>query len=62
MKKDPLTVERLKVKEVAEILAVSEDKVLDLVDSGAVRSWRFGPKTLRISRQSVIELLELSEV
>lgn len=45
--------ELLKTAEVVELLNVSRDKVLQLIEDGTLRAIRLGPKTIRIFRSSV---------
>lgn len=48
----------LKTSEVKKMLNVSRDKVLQLCKDGTLEHTWLGPKTLRIFKSSVLELIE----
>lgn len=50
---DPL----LKTSEVKKMLNVSRDKVLQMCKSGDLKFTQLGPKTIRIFKSSVLELI-----
>jgi excisionase family DNA binding protein len=47
----------LKTADVAELLNVSRDSVLKLIDDGKLRATKLGPKTFRIFKSSVDTLI-----
>lgn len=51
---DPL----LKTAQVQELLNISRDKVLQMVEEGTLRAIKLGPKTIRIFESSVMELFK----
>ena len=48
----------LKTSEVKKMLNVSRDKVLQLCKDGTLEHTQLGPKTIRIFKSSVLELIE----
>ena len=47
----------LKTSEVKKMLNVSRDKVLQLCKDGTLEYTQLGPKTIRIFKESVLELI-----
>lgn len=50
------------VRETAQILAVSEKKVMDLIESGHLQAYKIADQFLRLKRNEVINMLSSGQV
>jgi excisionase family DNA binding protein len=50
------------VRETAQILTVSEKKVMDLIESGKLQAYRIADQFLRLKRNEVINILSSGQV
>src|SRR5580698_10173738 len=50
------------VRETAQILAVSEKKVMDLIEGGKLQAYRIADQFLRLKRNEVVNMLSTGEV
>lgn len=50
------------VRETAQILAVSEKKVMDLIDSGNLQAYRIADQFLRLKRTEVVNMRTTGQV
>ncbi len=50
------------VRETAQILAVSEKKVMDLIESGKLQAYKIADQFLRLKRNEVANILSTGEV
>src|SRR5580698_6020521 len=50
------------VRETAQILSVSEKKVMDLIESGKLQAYKIADQFLRLKRNEVINMLSSGQV
>jgi excisionase family DNA binding protein len=50
------------VRETAQILAVSEKKVMDLIESGGLQAYKIADQFLRLKRNEVMNILSTGKV
>jgi len=50
------------VRETAQILAVSEKKVMDLIESGSLQAYKIADQFLRLKRNEVVNILSTGQV
>lgn len=50
------------VRETAQILAVSEKKVMDLIESGKLQAYKIADQFLRLKRNEVVNMLSSGQV
>ena len=50
------------VRETAQILAVSEKKVMDLIESGNLQAYKIADQFLRLKRNEVVNILSTGQV
>ncbi len=50
------------VRETAQILAVSEKKVMDLIEGGNLQAYRIADQFLRLKRNEVVNMLSTGQV
>ena len=50
------------VRETAQILAVSEKKVMDLIESGNLQAYKIADQFLRLKRNEVVNMLSTGQV
>jgi len=50
------------VRETAQILAVSEKKVMDLIESGSLQAYKIADQFLRLKRNEVVNILSTGKV
>ncbi len=50
------------VRETAQILAVSEKKVMDLIENGNLQAYKIADQFLRLKRNEVVNILSTGEV
>ena len=50
------------VRETAQILAVSEKKVMDLIESGHIQAYKIADQFLRLKRNEVVNMLSSGQV
>jgi excisionase family DNA binding protein len=50
------------VRETAQIMAVSEKKVMDLIESGNLQAYRIADQFLRLKRNEVVNMLSTGQV
>ena len=50
------------VRETAQILAVSEKKVMDLIESGKLQAYKIADQFLRLKRNEVVNMLSTGQV
>jgi len=50
------------VRETAQILAVSEKKVMDLIESGSLQAYKIADQFLRLKRNEVVNMLSTGKV
>ena len=52
----------ISVRETAQILGISEKKVMDLIESGKLQSYRIADKFLRLKKDEVVEMRNTGSV
>jgi excisionase family DNA binding protein len=50
------------VRETAQILSVSEKKVMDLIESGSLQAYKIADQFLRLKRNEVVNILSTGQV
>ena len=50
------------VRETAQILTVSEKKVMDLIESGSLQAYKIADQFLRLKRNEVVNMLSTGQV
>lgn len=50
------------VRETAQILAVSEKKVMDLIENGKLQAYKIADQFLRLKRNEVVNILSTGQV
>ena len=50
------------VRETAQILTVSEQKVMDLIESGSLQAYKIADQFLRLKRNEVVNMLSTGQV
>ena len=50
------------VRETAQILTVSEKKVMDLIESGSLQAYKIADQFLRLKRNEVVNILSTGQV
>jgi len=50
------------VRETAQILAVSEKKVMDLIEGGKLQAYKIADQFLRLKRNEVVDMLSTGQV
>jgi excisionase family DNA binding protein len=50
------------VRETAQILAVSEKKVMDLIEGGSLQAYKIADQFLRLKRHEVVTMLSTGQV
>ena len=50
------------VRETAQILAVSEKKVMDLIEGGSLQAYKIADQFLRLKRNEVVNILSTGQV
>ena len=50
------------VRESAQILAVSEKKIMDLIEAGSLQAYRIADQFLRLKRNEVVNMLSTGQV
>ena len=50
------------VRETAQIMAVSEKKVMDLIESGNLQAYKIADQFLRLKRNEVVNMISSGEV
>jgi excisionase family DNA binding protein len=50
------------VRETAQIMAVSEKKVMDLIESGSLQAYKIADQFLRLKRNEVVNMISSGQV
>ena len=50
------------VRETAQIMAVSEKKVMDLIESGNLQAYKIADQFLRLKRNEVVDMISTGQV
>jgi excisionase family DNA binding protein len=57
-----LSSQYITVRETAQILTVSEKKVMDLIESGSLQAYKIADQFLRLKRNEVVNILSTGKV